>query len=75
MLEPIRYRRRRRGGNVTDVLEGLRVLHVVRHQTMLFGRCMRIARGRAVVLVVFIVIVLLAHEVFRALVLVSATIL
>ena len=75
MLEPVWYRRRRRGGNVTDVLEGLVLLHVLRHQTMLFGRCMRIARGRALVFVVFIVLVLLAHEVFRALVLVCAAIL
>lgn len=60
---------------MTDVLEGLVLLHVLRHQTMLFGRCMRIARGRALVFVVFIVLVLLAHEVFRALVLMCAAIL
>lgn len=35
MLKTVRYGRRGRGSDMTDVLEGLRVLHVVWHQTVL----------------------------------------
>ena len=60
---------------MTDVLELLRVLHVVRHQAMLLWRGVRVARRRAIVLVVLIVVVFLAHEILRAFVLVCAAIL
>lgn len=60
---------------MADVLKGLRMLYVVWHQTMLLGRSVGVARRRAVVLVLFVVIVLLAHEVLRTLVFVCAAIL
>lgn len=57
---------------MTDVLEGR---HVVWHQTVLLGGGMRVAGRGALVFVVFVVVILLAHEVFRAFVLVCAAIL
>jgi hypothetical protein len=67
--------RRGRRRRVSDVLEGLRMLQVVRHQGVL-GRGVRVARCSALVVVVFIVVaVLLAHKVLGALVLVRAAIL
>jgi ABC-type protease/lipase transport system fused ATPase/permease subunit len=60
---------------MADVLEGLRVLQVVRHHGML-GRGVRIAWRRTfLVLVVFLVAVLLVHKVLGPLVLVGAAIL
>jgi len=60
---------------MSDVLEGLRVLQMVRHHAMVW-RGMRVARhGALLILVVFIVGVLLAHKVLGALVLVRAAIL
>jgi hypothetical protein len=60
---------------VSDVLEGLRMLQVVRHQGVL-RRGVRVARSSALVVVLIVVVaVLLAHEVLRALVLVGAAIL
>jgi hypothetical protein len=75
MLEAVRYRRRGRGRDVTDVLELLRVLHVVWHQAMLLWWGVRVAWRRAIVVLVFIVVILLAHEVLWALVFVRAAIL
>ena len=61
---------------MTDVLEGLRVLHVVRHQAMLLWRGVRVAWRRAIVVLIFVVVaVLLAHEILRTLVFVCAAIL
>jgi len=75
VLEAVRYRRRGGGCDVTDVLEGLRVLHVVRHQAMLLWRGVGVAWRRAILVLILVVIVLLAHKVLRALVLVCAAIL
>jgi hypothetical protein len=61
---------------VADVLEGLRVLHVMRHQAMLLWWGVRIAWRRAVVVFVLILVaVLLAHEILRTLVFMRAAIL
>lgn len=60
---------------MTDVLEGLGVLHVVWHQAVLLGRGVRVAWRRAFVVLIFVVVVLLAHEVLRPLVFVCAAIL
>ena len=61
---------------MTDVLEGLCVLHVVRHQAMLLWWGVRIAWRRAVLIFVVVVVdVFLAHEVLGALVFVCAAIL
>lgn len=60
---------------MSDALEGLRVLQMVRHHGVIW-RGVRVARhGAVLILVVFIVGVLLAHEVLRALVFVRAAIL
>lgn len=74
MLETVRYGRRGRGGYVSDVLESLGMLHMVGHQAVLLWRSVRVAWRRAVVFVVIVVIVFLAHEVLRPLVLVCAAI-
>lgn len=60
---------------MTNVLEGLCMLHVVLHQAMLLGRGVGVAWRCALVVLVFIVLVLLSHEIFRAFVLVCAAIL
>jgi hypothetical protein len=66
---------RGRGRRVSNVLVGRGVLQVVWHHGML-GRGVRVARSSAlVVVVVFIVAVLLAHEVLGPLVLMRAAIL
>jgi hypothetical protein len=60
---------------MSDVLESLGVLQMVRHDTVLW-RSMRVAwNGILIFVVVFVVSVLLAHEVLGALVLVCAAIL
>jgi hypothetical protein len=60
---------------VSDVLEGLRMLQVVRHQGVLW-RGVGVARSSALIVVLIVVVaVLLAHKVLRALVLVGAAIL
>jgi hypothetical protein len=60
---------------MADVLEGLRVLQVVRHHGMV-RRGVRIARRRALlVLVVFLIAVLLVHKVLGPLVFVGSAIL
>jgi hypothetical protein len=67
--------RRGRGRRVSDVLEGLRMLQVVRHQGVLW-RGVGVARSSALIVVLIVVVaVLLAHKVLRALVLVGAAIL
>ena len=75
VLEAVRYRRRSGGCDVTDVLEGLRVLHVVRHHAMLLGRGVGVAWRRAIFVLVLVLVILLAHKVLRAFVLVCAAIL
>jgi len=67
--------RRGRRRCVADVLEGLGVLQMVRHHTVL-GRGVRVScDGALFILVVLVVAVLLAHKVLGALVLVCAAIL
>ncbi len=75
MLEAVRDGWRGRRRDVTDVLKGLGMLHVVWHQAVLLGRCVRVAWRRAVVVLIVVLIVFLAHEVLRPLVLVCAAIL
>lgn len=61
---------------MTDVLERLRMVHVVRHQAVLLWWGVRVAWRRAIlVFVLVLVAILLAHEVFRALVFMCAAIL
>jgi hypothetical protein len=72
---PVGHGRGGRRRRMANVLKGLRVLQMVRHHGMV-GRSVRIARRRAlVVLVVILITVLLVHKVLGPLVLVGAAIL
>lgn len=60
---------------MSNMLEGLGMLHMVGHQAVLLWWCVRVAWRCAVVVFVFIIVVFLAHKVFRPFVLVCAAIL
>lgn len=67
--------RRGRGRDMTNVLEGLGMLEVVRHHRVL-GRGVRVAGSGAIVVVILVVVaVFLAHKVLGAFVLVCVAIL